>query len=187
LFGMNTPALSETDFSNLGFSIKMEYVNQVQDTTFCGNTFSDQSVKLLINPENIGRLFWTCSPQYLNSKDSILESLFKSKSASLYVTGRFTPVAGHLAYKMLHRLSKSPIMTCTDYWKSRIYNLFNTIECTEPVINYHDRVLYSQKFGIPISDQLLLERFIMSCPDNNEMFIPYQFMNNCSYVSGYHH
>jgi len=39
LFGMSSPALSKEDFANLGFSIKMEYVHQVQDTTFCGNTF----------------------------------------------------------------------------------------------------------------------------------------------------
>lgn len=186
LFGMDKPALTKGDFANLGFTIKMEYVHQVQDTTFCGNTFSDQSLKLLVNPENIGRLFWSCTAKYLKSSRKVLDSLFKSKAASLYVTGRFTPIAGMLAYKMLRKYADVSLLENQGYWRNEIYGIFRELECVRPVINYHDRCLYHAKFGIPISDQLLLEKYIENIPDNDDIYIPYCFMGN-SYVGGLHY
>jgi len=185
LFGMSSPALSKEDFANLGFSIKMEYVHQVQDTTFCGNTFSDTSLKLLINPENIGRVFWSCSAKYLKAKSKVLDSLFKSKAASLYVTGRYTPVAGTLAFKLLSRLSNVEFMPSENYWRHDILDIFRKIECKQPLIAYDDRLLYSLKFGLPISEQILLEKFIMSVPNCDDLDIPYCFMGN-TYIAGLH-
>jgi len=183
LFGMDKPLLTKEHFAQLGFVIKMEYTHQVQDTTFCGNTFSDESMKLLINPERIGRMFWTCSPQYLHAKGERLRDLYRSKAASMYVTGRFTPIAGPLSYKMLQKFGKGNIFSETGYWHHEIANYFKNMECVKPVINYHDRVLYSQKFQIPISDQLLVEKFIDET-SADEMIIPYAFMN-MSNVEGY--
>lgn len=184
LFGVSEPSLTKEDFARLGFVIKMDYVNQVQDTTFCGNTFSDQSMKLLINPENIGRMFWTCSPTYLKSKPEKLKDLFRSKAASMYVTGRFTPVAGHLAFAMLQRFGKGKVQSLNGYWRHEIAEYFKTLSCVPPIIAYSDRVLYAQKFQLPISDQLMLEDYIKNC-DNPEMNIPYQFMTN-NHVCGVH-
>lgn len=185
LFGLSAPLLTNEDFASLGFVIKMEYENQVQNTTFCGNTFSDESMKLLINPENIGRMFWTCAPQYLNARGNRLKDLFRSKAASMYVTGRYTPIAGLLAYNMLQRFGKGNTFSVKGYWRHEIAEYFKKLECVKPVINYHDRVLYSQKFMIPISDQLLIEKFI-NLNDNDEMNIPYSFMNMSNF-EGYHH
>lgn len=183
LFGMDKPLLTKEHFAQLGFVIKMEYVNQVQDTTFCGNTFSDESMKLLVNPERIGRLFWTCDQQYIRQKGKRFIDLFRSKAASLYVTGRFTPVAGLLSYKMLQRFGKGDMFSTTGYWHHELIKYFKTIECTKPVINYHDRVLYSQKFQLPISDQLLCEKYIES-HGSGDLNIPYAFMTNC-HIAGF--
>lgn len=185
LFGMSSPSLTKEDFGNLGFSIKMEYVHQVQDTTFCGNTFSDTSLKLLVNPENIGRLFWTCTAKYLKAKSSVLASLFKSKAASLYVTGRFTPIAGHLAYKLLTRSENVSFLEPEGYWRHDMLDIFHKIDCCEPTISYDDRCLYSSKFGLPISEQIMIEKYIMSITPDQELSIPYCFMGN-TYIAGLH-
>jgi len=183
LFGLDSPSLTPQDFADLGFSIKMEYENQVQFTTFCGNTFSDESMKLLVNPENIGRLFWTCNPQYLRSKNHTLDSLFKAKAQSLYVTGRYTPVAGILAYRTLLKYQNVQSCETHQYWRHEIQEMFKNIPLVQPVINYHDRVLYSWKFGLPISDQLLLETLISKLDLNQPFVIPYQFMANSNVAS----
>lgn len=185
LFGLSRPDITKDDFARLGFVIKMDYVHQVQDTTFCGNTFSDESMKLLVNPENIGRMFWTCAPQYLDSHGKRLVDLYRSKSASLYVTGRFTPVAGLLSYKMLQRFGKGETFAVKGYWRREIAEYFKHLTCVKPVICIHDRVLYSWKFGLPISDQLILEKYIAESK-SSDLVIPYRFMMNCN-LEGYHY
>jgi len=173
IFGLSQPDLLASDFARLGFSIKMEYENQIQFTTFCGNTFSDESLKLLVNPEQIGRVFWSCGAQYINAKESVLRSLFKSKAASLYVMGKNTPVAGMLGFKLLTKYSSDSIIWTTNWWEKWIFDYFRTMKVEKPVINYNDRVLYSWKFGIPISEQLLLEEAILNSSTD---CIPYRFM-----------
>jgi len=175
--------LTKEDFARLGFNIKMEYSHVVQDTTFCGNTFSNENQKLLVNPENIGRLFWTCNATYLRSNEKTLRSLFKSKSASLYVTGRYTPIAGTLAFVMLRRLRNEEMIIDRGFWRCEISNIFHKIPLVAPVISHSDRFLYSMKFGIPISDQILLENYLMDLK-TEEVYIPYSFMA-CNHVSGF--
>jgi len=183
LFGLSKPGLTKEDFARLGFNIKMEYSHVVQDTTFCGNTFSNENQKLLVNPENIGRLFWTCNATYLRSNEKTLRSLFKSKSASLYVTGRYTPIAGTLAFVMLRRLRNEEMIIDRGFWRREIFNIFHKIPLVAPVISHSDRFLYSMKFGIPISDQILLENYLMDLK-TEEVYIPYSFMA-CNHVSGF--
>jgi hypothetical protein len=181
LFGMNNPALTDDDFAKLGFKIKMEYENVVQNTTFCGNTFTDESLKLLVNPEQIGRLFWTCNQQYLNARPKTLKGLMKSKAASLYVTGRFTPIAGAVAYSQLLRTADVSFIDEHQYWNHEVLGLFHQLSVTAPVISYHDRYLYNQKFGIPLSDQLVIEQSVLTSDLSQEIRIPYQFMVNSAF------
>jgi len=179
LFGMKTPFLNAAMFSELGFNIKMNYGNDLRHTSFCGNVFSPESMTIVVNPENIARLFWSCNATYIDAKTKVLQQLLRAKAMSLYCTGKYTPIAGPLAFKVLSLLGPGNYILdpTRRWWMSKINALFSENSNFDRVaIPYPNRYIYEEKYGIPVQDQLDLEAFIERAESLNDLQIPYSFM-----------
>lgn len=185
IFGMDSPGILEEDFEELGFRIKMEYGSDLSHTSFCGNVFDIDELKLIISPEQSARLFWSCAEQYIHSKKKRHLELLRAKAMSLYCLGKHTPIASVLSLKVLELIGDGGIILepGNAWWEKNLLELHKN-EVFKPVeITYKSRALYENKFKIPISDQLDIEKAIKSAKCLDDLCFDYWLMDK-SMVSG---
>jgi len=160
IFGMDQEYMKEKYYTDLGFKIKMQYVTNLCDTCFCGNLFDSHDLNLIISPEHLNRIFWTCNAQYLHAKSKLKEKLLRAKAMSMSILGKNTPIIFKLCYKILSLLGSGSLIE-HDWW-SRLKLRSYVAMRPDAVIPMSSRLLYNQHFGIPIDVQLLIENTIMS-------------------------
>jgi len=185
LFGMYEPFLNADMFAQLGFKIKMNYGYDLNHTSFCGNVFDKDEQLLIVNPENIARLFWTCTVNYLNARPSKLLQLLRGKAMSLYCIAKNTPISSVLAYSMLKLLGPGPILIDPNrkWWRSQLIASFKSVIIEEPIISMKSRALFCEKYGISIEFQYLMEKYIRNAKCLDELAPQFYFMNQ-SYDEG---
>lgn len=177
LFALPGPLLSDRDFASLGFKIKMQYGGDLSHTCFCGNLFDPDEVKLIVSPEQISRLGWTCSSNYLYVSEKKRLELLKAKAMSAYVTGKHTPILAVLCHRLLQLLKdKHHLFDGVNAWYEKQALELYQEPAAAPVISMKSRLLYFNNFGIPVEEQLRLEREIASMPLRGE--IAYRFVSN---------
>lgn len=185
IFNLNKNIITENDFNALGFKIKMKLSQNIEDTTFCGNLFSKESQKLILNPEYLARLGWSCSSIYSRSSKKITDELLRAKAMSIHVLGKYTPIIGKLTYKLLNILGEGEYRNevSSKWWDFYVYtNTENkNFEWIEPVMS--DRLLYYKNFGISIEMQLMLEASIEKATTVQDLCMPFRFMKK-SYDTG---
>jgi hypothetical protein len=186
LFGMDSRRLKAHHFEELGFKIKMKYGRDLAHTSFCGNVFDPEVMKIIIAPEQIARVFWSCSSTYIHSSRKILDELLRAKAMSLYCQGKHTPIAGKLALKILQIIGPGGIRIGEGnawWWNERIAKMLET-ETFAPVdVDLRSRDLYEQLYGISVRDQLSIEDHISRMTKFEDLEIPYQFMED-KFVEG---
>jgi len=185
LFGVDKPILGVADFALLGFNIKMKYVSSLEDTSFCGNVFSTKTCHSLVPPEQISRVFFSCSTSYLNVGNFKKMCLLRAKAASLFIQGKYTPIASILAYKILKLLGPGPMLVDPgeSWWNFYILDLTKLPNFHLVDILLDDRLQYYHAFGIGLDSQLIIEKFLLKAGTIEELEIYYPLMN-LSYVSG---
>lgn len=177
LFALPGPILTSDDFASLGFKIKMQYGGDLSHTSFCGNVFDPNEVKLIVGPEQISRLGWTCSSNYLYVSEKKRLELLKAKAMSAYVTGKNTPILAVLCHRLLHLLrDKHHLFDGVNAWYEKQALELYLEPVSAPVISHASRMLYFLNFGIPINTQLRIERFIEQMELTDE--IPIRLMQN---------
>jgi len=185
LFGMNENSILESDFESLGFKIKMKYETNLSDTTFCGNLFDQHSQRLILNPEYLARLGWSCSVKYLNCSKKVKLELLRAKAMSIHILGKYTPIIGKLTYRILQLLGKGKMRfeISNKWWEMYLLDKIanKNFEYIEP--SQEDRDLYFRKFNISVQMQLDLEKIIMDSNDLNDLSMTYQFMSS-AFTSG---
>jgi hypothetical protein len=160
LFGMAEEFLTEQDFADLGFKIKMEYVRVLQDTSFCSNIFHPTTNQQMISPEQIVRVNWTCNPLYQRASMVVQRRLLKSKAMSLYCTGKHTPIAQTLALKLISLLAEEKELVGDEdmWWHEWVRREdMNFVRIEIPLEN---RLLWAEKFGVSVQMQHHFERKI---------------------------
>lgn len=173
LFNLSSDSISEQDYTDLGFTIKMKYASRLSECSFCGITFDDVSGQLLAAPEQIARLGWTCHAQYLNCRNKTLLPLLKAKAMSIYATNPCTPILGPLAYKIINSL-----FDVTPNFKG-LYNKWILEMPTNWIfkpIPMSCRMLYTEKFGIDLTQQEICESIINS-HSLFEIQLPFVFLS----------
>jgi len=136
--------------------------------------------QLLSNPEQIARMGWTCHAQYLYSRQAIRYGLLKAKAMSVYATAPCTPILGPLAFKIIQLTLKQIPLTHTVYMKWKINFEQNFIF---KQIRLESRLLYAEKYGISLAQQLHCEEIISGANTLEEIELPYMFLGN--YNSSY--
>lgn len=179
IIGMPSKVITQEDFEALGFKIKMEYEEDIAHTCFCGNLFDPEEKNLIIAPEQIGRLMWTCDRKYVMCNDKIAKELLKAKAMSMYILGRHTPIASHYSFRVmniLHNSKERHDAKDSGYWKKTIINSMRGNLALAPNVTNRARCLYQTMFHITIEEQLRLEGIINRAKTIEDMFIPYAFI-----------
>jgi len=178
LFGMSGQHLTASDYEQLGFKIKMLYGPDLRHTSFCGNVFDPEEKLLIISPEQIARLSWSCAPGYLNARKKKKLALLRAKAMSLYCTGKHTPIASVLAMKVMELIG--PGITILEpgtwYWKANLLNLAKTETFESVEITNRSRNLFADYYHVPICDQLEIEKFYRSASTLEELSTEIMFM-----------
>jgi len=175
LFNLNKNTITPKDFADLGFTIKMKYVSDINETSFCGITYDVENDSLLANPEQIARMGWTCKAQYLHSRKPVLLSLMKAKAMSVYCTSPYTPILGPLALKIIQMTQGIDANFTGLYFKWIIdYNIkFKPVK-----IAMSTRIAYAVKFGISLDQQYICEDIIKRAQRLEDIRLPFYFLEN---------
>jgi hypothetical protein len=178
IIGVDEKCLKKEDFTELGFNIKLTYHTELKFTSFCGNLFHPDVRQLVVNPQNIVRLFWTTTAKYLQAGPKVVEELIRAKAMSAYTVGQHTPILAFLAYKIIKIIGEGKFIIDPNrrFWLHNIIRHWKPLDAT-PVVCLENRVLYEEKFGIMIQDQLEMERGIMQATTLNDLHLHYRFMN----------
>lgn len=149
-----TGALTSEDFAELGFTIKVEEVDDPQKASFCGLIFGSSGQVIRDPIRFISNFGWTSS--FINAGDKIMYELLRAKSLSaLYETPACPIVTALAAYGL--KMS-------TGYSARFIYDGYHDptkIVIREPQpIETDTRILFQELYGISPEEQVLLEEQI---------------------------
>jgi len=187
LFGMDKKILTKQSFADLGFNIKMKYVSELSNTSFCGNMFSTETLHSLVPLEQICRVFISCSSGYLDVGMRLQSMLLRSKAMSLYIQGKFTPIASVLAFNILRILGPGPIIIDPgeSWWLWYIMDFSKNHNFDRIKIDFRDRLQYFKMTGISIQTQIFIENNFDNAKHIDDLRIPRDLMPR-SYISGLH-
>lgn len=184
VFGVSANILKPQDFSKLGFQIKMQYKDSIYDTSFCSNVINPHTKHILLDPELITRLNWSCSNSYFNSKQEIRKNLLRAKAISLYSNSMYTPIANVLSNQIIKIIGQGKMLFPNEskWWYERKGLIFlNEFKTNE--ICFSDRLFYQKKFGITVNEQIYIEKIIKKTTTLNQLYIPFYIMKK-SYDTG---
>lgn len=168
--------LTKEQYADLGFTIKIEEVSDVCGASFCGLVFSD-AMQCIKDPKIFFRHFgWTES--YLFAKYKTHLSLLHARALSaLHELGQCPIIGAAARYALNMTSSYKPLFT--DRYKERLFNKPWVACPLKPAMS--TRMLFEDKFGISVSQQILIERDIScgrldtlsnllcnSCPDQHD-------------------
>lgn len=169
LFYYPTRNPTEEDFRDLGLTIKLEVVDDIQQASFCGIVFDATASVNIADPIKIVcQLGWT-NANYLRSKNKVLRGLLKSKAYSLLYQYPGCPIVHSLAKSLLRQLQDDYVYFrkgSHDYKDILAKKAFDWVMKHEEVLLKEPlmstRILMERKFGIAITDQLSMESYFDS-------------------------
>jgi len=183
LFYLNSNKLGVDDFRQLGFRIKINYVNNLEETKFCGVLFAKTTEHLLLPPEQLARLPWTLHTQYFNSRYVQQMGLLKAKALSLYQYGPHTPILGKLCYKLIKRLEHVKVTSSFLHKYGKFLGVLkyfpDDLYEVEPALD--DRLLYAETYGISLTQQYICEDIIRDTKDVLEIKLPFEFLSSAHF------
>jgi hypothetical protein len=174
--------INEKFFVDFGLNVKMELVSELNHASFCGMVFDLDEKTNVTNPihELIG--FGWSSAKYARSKDGIKKCLLRSKALSMAYQYPACPILTTLSakiceltagYDSLALLEKRGDFTCL-YEKTIIREAHTFFEkhklLAEP--GPKTRILIEQLYGITLSDQIEIEKYIREMTSIHEIDIP---------------
>jgi len=80
VFGCNSLFLNPAMFEQLGFRIRLKYLTSLEQTSFCSVSFQLNSLRPLITPECIVRLFWSTASCYFGASMKKRLALLRCKA-----------------------------------------------------------------------------------------------------------
>lgn len=173
LFWMTHDSLKPEDYAQLGFIIKMEYKHRIQDCSFCGKVFDEKSKHVLGTPEQINRVGWTLDKSYWRASPEKQKSLLASKALSLAVLYPGCPCIQARAQSILrgvgkhqfkrHQFESNYTLTyMTTERNMTIDKIYESLTFPQPTLE--DRMLYEERFGVSVRQQLIYEEAVLADP-----------------------
>jgi len=155
LFSTDVELTSEL-YASLGFSIKIEEVQDPCSASFCGMVFSE-SGEIIRDPrkfmENFG---WTHS--FINAGPRIMDELLRAKALSAAYETPQCPIVGVLARKALARTTHVHPRFIDDGF--HVCPDVVNVPAFSPA--WDTRVLFENEFGVSVSEQLAIEEAILN-------------------------
>lgn len=149
--------LNSDDFKRCGFDIKLERITNPCSASFCGLIFAE-SGQTIRDPMRFFQGFgWTSS--FIHAGDAIMLELLKAKSLSALYETPACPLVSAAAQRCLITTKDSKARFTPDG-----YHVIPSPDWRpeDVVIKNDTRVLFEQQFGIPVPEQVRVEREIMA-------------------------
>jgi hypothetical protein len=175
LFWLDGKDITQQDYEDLGFLIKMDYKGSIQECSFCGKIFDETSKHVLGTPEQLNRIGWALDKSYWNASDKVKQQLVLSRALSLAVLYPGCPCIQARAKALLQSArgkimftrrilqEKYQLREMLKYHKELdLQKLYNKLEFPEPTLE--DRLLYESRFGISIDAQYRYEEYVTNNP-----------------------
>lgn len=194
--------IDKTIFSDFGLDIKLEKFENLNHASFCGMVFDVNDRTNVTNPiEELVSFGWTTA-KYARSKDNVHKCLIRSKALSLAYQYPACPILTKFAYKMCELTASYDSLSFVRKGKGKAFCLYET-EMILEAHKYFDknglltppgmrtRLLVEQLYGVTISDQILIEKYIDSlteiapidCPVINRYCQPSWIQYDTHYVT----
>lgn len=147
--------LAVDDYAKLGFTIKLEEVDDPCTASFCGLIFPE-SGEIVRDPRRFLQGFaWTQS--FIDAGPKIMNELLKAKALSALCESPQCPVVGALARATLKRTATYNARFVEDGYHHMTTNP-DTVSPFKPDLS--TRMLFAAKFGVSVDSQLEIERLI---------------------------
>lgn len=153
--------LQERDYARLGFTIKLEYHENVNEASFCGLIYDEEDLVSIPDPHkvllNIG---WTSS-RYLGSNTKTRKQLLRAKGLSMLHQYPGAPIIQSMAQYII-RVTEGLRYKFPGEWTNWQKTHFRDDAVSKPV-GFRTRMLMEKKFGYSVSEQMHLEAYFDGC------------------------
>jgi hypothetical protein len=147
--------LTARDYEKLGFTIKIEEVDDPRAASFCGMIFSD-SGEIIRDPRRfIEKFGWTLS--FVSAGDKIMDELLRAKALSTVYETPQCPIVGVFAREALKHTSHVHPRFVRDGYSLPLPDVIN-IPDFNPSIS--TRELFESVYHVSIAEQLLMEEAV---------------------------
>lgn len=147
--------LTADDYKSLGFTIKIDEIDDPCKGSFCGMIFSE-SGQIIRDPRRFFASFgWTHS--CIHGGDNVMAELLKAKSLSACHETPSCPVVGALARYGLNISAHAKPRFVQDGYHEYVYD----VEVPEFEPTNETRLLFEEIFGVSVENQIYIETQIM--------------------------
>lgn len=157
--------LKAEHYAQLGLTIKLENVEDINSASFCGLIFDEHDLANVTDPIEVIQNFGWLNPRYVSSADKRIKELLRCKSLSLAHQYPGCPIIQSLAHYGLRitrgitiRLDKIHMSN----WEREqlLQAIADKTRILKREIGMNTRLLVERKFGINISEQISLEKYL---------------------------
>lgn len=162
-------------YSELGFTVKIEFPKSINSASFCGQIFTSNHVVVTDPIKTYLNIGW--APRiYASSSAKTRRELLNSKARSLLYEHSGAPVVTSLARYILKHTTHYRVIAQNGYEKQKVLTACKAPLVYKPV-SMEARELVQDLFGVPILAQILAEKWFdeqdglrpLTCP----YLIPY--------------
>lgn len=169
LFSVSNHSITSQDYDDLGFTIKLDYQTDISDCAFCQKIFHPETHNLIAPPQVINKSGWSASKAYFRTPAYVKEELYQAVCMSYLSLFPRCPVVStffrsQLSNLKLAKRKKENLRFDDKWWSDQFYTKQDFKFLTEQPIDFRDRLLYEKRFGIPVDQQISLEKWFRSNP-----------------------
>lgn len=184
-------------FEDLGFTIKMETHDQLNKASFCGNLFDEEDLIVVTDPiEVLANFGWSKTP-YVNSTQTRLKELLKSKSLSFAYQYRGCPIIQSLAHYGLRMTKHIDLRRYIE--KDRSLSLWEREQLLEALAHRNEiervevpirtRLLVQELYGVTLDEQRQIEEYLDGLETLQPLYLPifeHLFPQDCAVYYTYY-
>jgi len=172
------------DFAKLGFTVKLEEHENINTMSFCGMIFDPDDRNIITNPiEALVNFGWT-SERYLYSSDRKKSILLRAKSYSMLYEYPGCPILRNLAlyglrvtqYCSIAKLMKHAY-TVNEYEREMLITAITKPTHVDKQIGMNTRYLVEELYGVTVSEQIRIEKYLDSLESIQPLDCPEIFDN----------
>jgi len=169
-------------FAQLGFTVKMDHQDKINEASFCGLIFDENEEVVVCNPMWVVATLGWVSRQYCKAKDATLKALLRCKALSYAHQFPGHPIITSICrytLRMTSGIDVRPVLQrgLMSQWERE--KLLDAIADRERVksflardVSLSTRVLVEKVFKVPLATQLFIERIYNEKNDLSPMVLP---------------
>lgn len=170
----------ESDYTRLGFKVKMQFHKNIGTSSFCGLIFDLEDQKVMADPWKHMSKFGWCKPKYSGCRKSKLLALLRAKGFSYAYQYDGCPILmelGIYALRVTKHIDIRWLMKSRDldiFERDRLIFAIQNLPQPSPV-GMNSRLLFEELYGISVSEQLEFEAYLRTL--NSPTPIDFPFTN----------